>query len=120
VIDDYSGNDRWQLRAACRGSDTDLFFPERGESSKEAKAVCAICPVRQQCLDFAISEVEHYGIWGGLSERERRELRRQLPRRAPKPPPLPVSAFRATKDPTAAERGRRYRAKLKMGDGLSA
>ncbi len=67
----------WHKHGACRGSDPNLFFPERGESVKEAKAVCARCPVRPECLEYALANQEKFGIWGGLSERERRQLRRQ-------------------------------------------
>jgi WhiB family redox-sensing transcriptional regulator len=67
----------WQDYANCRGADADLFFPERGASTRKAKAICAACEVRTQCLDYAISQGEKFGIWGGLSERERRRVRRQ-------------------------------------------
>lgn len=66
---------RWRELAACRGTDLNLFFPERGESAGPARQVCAACPVRQPCLDYAISNRIVYGIWGGLTERERRALR---------------------------------------------
>jgi WhiB family redox-sensing transcriptional regulator len=64
----------WRLAAACRGLDPKLFFPERGEDTSAAKAVCAGCPVRGACL--AENLAEHNGIWGGTSEHERRVLRR--------------------------------------------
>ena len=66
---------RWRDLAACRGAALNLFFPERGESAGPARQVCAACPVRQPCLDYAISNRIVYGIWGGLTERERRALR---------------------------------------------
>lgn len=72
-LDDLS----WQDAAGCRGADQDLFFPERGASTRKAKAICAACPVREECLEFAIRHGERFGIWGGLSERERRKIRRQ-------------------------------------------
>ncbi len=62
-------------QANCRGIDPALFFPERGGSSAEAKAVCAGCVVREQCLDYALENHERLGIWGGLSERQRRRVR---------------------------------------------
>ncbi len=65
---------RWRQQAACRGTDLDLFFPERGESADPARQVCARCPVRQLCLDYALSNRIMHGIWGGLTERERRTL----------------------------------------------
>lgn len=66
---------KWQADAACRGVDPDLFFPERGESTREAKEICGICPVRRACLEHALAHGERHGIWGGTSERERRRLR---------------------------------------------
>lgn len=68
---------RWQLQANCLGIDPDLFFPERGVSTKEPKAVCKGCPVKEECLAYALENSEKFGIWGGLSERERRRIRRQ-------------------------------------------
>lgn len=67
----------WQVAANCLGVDPDLFFPERGASTREAKAVCKGCQVREDCLEFALTNGEKFGIWGGLSERERRRIRRQ-------------------------------------------
>ena len=67
----------WQDHANCLGVDPDLFFPERGASTREAKEVCRGCVVRNECLEFALQNGEKFGIWGGLSERERRRIRRQ-------------------------------------------
>lgn len=69
--------DTWQLLANCLGQDPDLFFPERGASTKEAKAVCQGCEVRGDCLEYALANEEKFGIWGGLSDRERRRILRQ-------------------------------------------
>ncbi|MGH9071100.1 MAG: WhiB family transcriptional regulator [Acidimicrobiales bacterium] len=66
----------WHQRANCMGVDPELFFPQRGGSTQEAKAVCRGCVVREDCLEYAISYGEKFGIWGGMSERERRRLRR--------------------------------------------
>ncbi len=66
----------WQARANCMGVDPELFFPERGSSTREAKEVCRGCVVRVDCLEFAIANSEKFGIWGGMSERERRRVRR--------------------------------------------
>ncbi len=66
----------WKEDAACRGTDPDVFFPSRGEDLVVARAVCAGCPVRGECLDFALAHNEKFGVWGGLSERERRRVRR--------------------------------------------
>jgi WhiB family redox-sensing transcriptional regulator len=67
----------WQDEANCLGVDPDLFFPERGASTREAKEVCRGCVVREDCLEFALANGEKFGIWGGMSERERRRIRRQ-------------------------------------------
>ena len=66
----------WQRQANCMGVDPDLFFPERGASTREAKEVCRGCVVRQDCLEYALTNGEKFGIWGGMSERERRRIRR--------------------------------------------
>ena len=72
-------SDTWNRRAACRGTSTALFFPKPGRHDAvlvaEAKAVCAIYPVREQCLAAGLAD--DYGIWGGLTGAERRALRRQ-------------------------------------------
>ena len=65
----------WRARAACRGIDLAVFFPGRGESAEPARRICESCPVRQRCLDYAISHGIVHGIWGGLTERDRRVLR---------------------------------------------
>jgi WhiB family redox-sensing transcriptional regulator len=67
----------WQDRANCTGANADLFFPERGASTRTAKAICRACDVREDCLEFAITTGEKFGIWGGMSERERRKVRRE-------------------------------------------
>lgn len=66
----------WHPAAACRGTKPELFYPLRGEPTAPAKAVCATCPVIVDCLNYALSNHETFGIWGGTSERERRRLRR--------------------------------------------
>ncbi len=65
----------WRYRAACRGADLSVFFPGRGEPAEPARQICAGCPVRQPCLEFALSNGITHGIWGGLAERDRRGLR---------------------------------------------
>ncbi len=67
----------WQDFANCLGVDPDLFFPERGASTREAKEVCRGCVVREDCLEYTLANGEKFGIWGGMSERERRRIRRQ-------------------------------------------
>lgn len=65
--------------ALCAETDPEAFFPEKGESSQEAKRVCASgCPIRDFCLEFALTNNEQYGIWGGLSASERRRLVQRL------------------------------------------
>ena len=65
----------WQQDAACKGMDTRLFFPARGESSPEAESACGRCPVRLECAEYAIGSGQRFGIWGGTSERQRRRVR---------------------------------------------
>ncbi len=65
----------WRYLAACRGADLKVFFPGRGESAEPARQICASCPVRQPCLEFALRYGITHGIWGGLAERDRRALR---------------------------------------------
>jgi WhiB family redox-sensing transcriptional regulator len=67
----------WQERALCAQTDPEAFFPEKGGSTREAKKVCMVCEVRAECLAYALEHDERFGIWGGMSERERRRLRRR-------------------------------------------
>ena len=67
----------WQERALCAQTDPEAFFPEKGGSTREAKRICSGCEVRAECLEYALAHDERFGIWGGLSERERRRLRRR-------------------------------------------
>jgi len=66
----------WQTDALCAQTDPEAFFPEKGGSTRDAKRICTTCEVKAQCLDYALQNDERFGIWGGLSERERRRLRR--------------------------------------------
>ncbi|RMI02854.1 WhiB family transcriptional regulator [Cellulomonas triticagri] len=68
----------WQERALCAQTDPEAFFPEKGGSTREAKKVCQGCEVRSECLEYALENDERFGIWGGLSERERRKLKRRV------------------------------------------
>ena len=68
----------WQERALCAQTDPEAFFPEKGGSTREAKKVCVSCEVRAECLEYALENDERFGIWGGLSERERRKLKRRV------------------------------------------
>lgn len=67
----------WAASALCAQTDPEMFFPDKGGSTRDAKAICATCPVRRECLDYALEHGERFGIWGGHSERERRKLARQ-------------------------------------------
>lgn len=67
----------WRAQAACRNSDVEMFFPATEEAAAPAKAVCAACPVREACLEWALDTRQDEGVWGGLSESERRRLRRR-------------------------------------------
>ena len=64
----------WVDQALCAQTDPEAFFPEKGGTAREAKSVCARCFVQAECLDWALTTNEHFGVWGGLSERERRAL----------------------------------------------
>ena len=76
MFDELTGPERWQDRALCAEVDPEIFFPEKGGSTREAKAVCRVCEVRADCLEFIMqpgnADAARFGIWGGLSERERR------------------------------------------------
>ncbi|BFP57225.1 WhiB family transcriptional regulator [Streptomyces fimicarius] len=79
--------ENWRLHAACREEDPDLFFPigSTGPAvvqTAEAKTVCRSCPVQAACLEWALENGQDSGIWGGLSENERRALKRRSRRRA--------------------------------------
>jgi WhiB family redox-sensing transcriptional regulator len=67
----------WQERSLCAQTDPEAFFPEKGGSTREAKKVCIGCEVRAECLEYALAHDERFGIWGGLSERERRKLKKR-------------------------------------------
>lgn len=67
----------WQEDALCAQTDPEAFFPEKGGSTRDAKRICAQCTVRAECLEYALKNDERFGIWGGLSERERRRLKRR-------------------------------------------
>lgn len=70
--------EQWQERALCAQTDPEAFFPEKGGSTREAKRICQGCEVRDECLEYALANDERFGIWGGLSERERRRLKRGI------------------------------------------
>jgi WhiB family redox-sensing transcriptional regulator len=73
LADDLS----WQERALCAQTDPEAFFPEKGGSTRVAKRTCMSCEVQAECLNYAITNGERFGVWGGLSERERRQITSQ-------------------------------------------
>ena len=79
-LDDLFGaaEQEWQEQALCAQTDPEAFFPEKGGSTREAKRICQACAIRDECLEYALLNDERFGIWGGLSERERRRLKRDI------------------------------------------
>ena len=77
ILEDDDNPLAWQADALCAQTDPESFFPEKGGSTRDAKKICTSCEVRSECLEYALSNDERFGIWGGLSERERRKLRRR-------------------------------------------
>lgn len=68
---------RWMRDAICAQTDPESFFPELGGSTKDPKRVCAVCPVKSECLQYALDTDQRFGVWGGTSEVERRRMRRE-------------------------------------------
>ncbi|WP_315986209.1 WhiB family transcriptional regulator [Streptomyces sp. adm13(2018)] len=90
----------WQALGLCREADPDTFFPDRSTAPADIKAICMGCPVRAVCLDYALTHNERYGVWGGLDENERRNLRRRRTAQAPKNEPKPATVRPAAKRPS--------------------
>ena len=65
----------WREQAVCASIDGGAWFPHKGGSTRQVKRICATCPVRADCLEYALEHGEHHGIWGGESERSRRRIR---------------------------------------------
>ena len=78
VVDakDFAGQ-AWRARALCTGTDPDWWHPHKGGNTREQVRTCEACPVRVECLDYALSHYEKFGIWGGLSEKARLQVRRE-------------------------------------------
>lgn len=108
----------WRDQALCAEvSGGDLFFPDKGGSTKDAKRLCAACDVRSACLDFAVDNDERFGVWGGLSERERRGLARSNPLEHPTTPAQrPARERRPVGINHGTEAGRK--AHLRLGDPM--
>ena len=74
-LDGIAAMPAWYAKANCVGTDPESFFPDKGGSASDARRVCVQCPVRKQCLQWALDTDERYGVYGGLTERERRDLK---------------------------------------------
>lgn len=74
---DFPSPPAWTEQARCAQVDPEIFFPAKGGSLRPARAVCERCPVQAECFDYSIANGEKYGIWGGISEFDRRKLRRK-------------------------------------------
>lgn len=85
IADAFRRSEPWMLQAACRNHDHHLWFPTRGETTRKGKTICTQCPVRLQCLNYAITTHQEFGTWGGLSPDQRRRYRkaRTMPTRPP-------------------------------------
>lgn len=80
----------WRDNALCREVDPEIWFVAKGGSARPAKRICAACPVRVACLDYALRHNEAFGIWGGLTEKERKALRKQRVERLAPVVDLPI------------------------------
>jgi WhiB family redox-sensing transcriptional regulator len=82
-LNGFVNREEWVEQAVCSQVDAETFFPEQGgNTTRDAKKICAGCPVQAQCLEYALRRCEPHGIWGGYTDRERRRMRQGLP---PKP-----------------------------------
>jgi WhiB family redox-sensing transcriptional regulator len=89
----------WMDQALCAQTDPESFYPEKGGSTREAKKTCEQCLVRAECLDWALANDERFGIWGGLSERERRAISKTLQQGPTDEPAIPAAADDTTITP---------------------
>lgn len=78
-LNGFLDREDWVKGAVCSETDPEIFHPEKGGSTRPAKAICGGCPVRAQCLQYALEHNEQFGVWGGLSERDRREFKTRKP-----------------------------------------
>jgi len=67
----------WQGEGSCRGVDPEVFFPISDDDAWRAKEICAVCAVRTECLSYSLQSRERYGVWGGVTERERADMFRR-------------------------------------------
>lgn len=72
----------WRDGGLCQQVDPELFYPEKGGTAEPAKRICSLCDVRLKCLKYALDNNEEFGVWGGLSEKERRALKQRKTRGA--------------------------------------
>lgn len=78
MINDVSNDAPWMSKGLCRQSDPELWMSKSAHHQSEARAIClSPCPVQQKCLAYAIERQEHFGVWGGSTEKERRQIRRR-------------------------------------------
>ncbi len=101
----------WMRDGLCAQTDPDSFFPDKGKSNREAKQVCMSCPVRAECLEAALERNERFGVWGGMSERERRRVLRKRESEEPgEPIETPACANRSCEEslPVAAPPSQKY------------
>ena len=75
-------NQTWRQHAACKGVEPEVFYPVTDEEAEIAKAICTVCSVRGTCLEYALTNREREGVWGGATEKERRRIVRQRRRSA--------------------------------------
>ena len=80
----------WAAHGMCASADPELFFPDPGADASEARAICRACPVRRICLDYALDTHQKFGIWGGMTENQRRRLRRDRDDHPARPVALPA------------------------------
>lgn len=79
ILDGDTEDLSWQESALCAQADPEAWFPDKGGSTRDAKRVCKRCEVKDACLDYALRNGERFGIWGGVSERDRRRMLRVIP-----------------------------------------
>lgn len=75
---EYQRLPAWQERAACRDEEPDVFFPDKANQDRAAKRICTGCVVQRQCLEFALEHGEEYGVWGGMTTTERKQLKKDV------------------------------------------
>ena len=110
----------WRGDALCTQTDPEVFFPEKGESNKSAKKVCAACPVAAECLEYALAHSDLVGVWGGTSAKGRQRIRERASQRAPlKSHAARGAAGAAVKRQRSQERSRRVVELHDQGYGTS-